>query len=65
MNQGTPMGMSTERAMDIIGGEGGGIPFRTTAIQDTQALISLMDDDGVLSFLDVLEDPSIFAGRKP
>jgi len=55
----TPIGMSASEALGIFGIEGGGVLFRDTAIADAQHLISLMNDDNVLSWLDELE------GMKP
>ena len=51
----TPMGMSAAQGLGVFGIEGGGIPYEDTAIEDATALVSLMDDDNVLSWLDELE----------
>ncbi len=59
VNQQTPMGMSAAEALGIFGIEGGGVLFRDTAIADVDNLISLMNDDNVLSWIDSVE------GMKP
>ena len=52
VNDHTPIGMSASDALGIFGHSGGGVLFRDTAIADAQHLISLMNDDNVLSWLD-------------
>jgi GNAT superfamily N-acetyltransferase len=59
VNRQTPMGMSAAEALGIFGIEGGGVLFRDTAIADAKHLISLMNDDNVLSWIDAVE------GMKP
>ncbi len=59
VNRQTPIGMSAAEALGIFGIEGGGVLFRDTAIADARHLLSLMNDDNVLSWLDALE------GMKP
>jgi len=51
----TPMGMSAAEGLGVFGVEGGGVLFRDTALQDSRDLISLMDNDSVLSWLDEVE----------
>ena len=51
----TPMGMSAAKGLEIFGIEGGGVLMSDTAVADTRALIALMDDDNVLSWLDEVD----------
>tara|TARA_B100001248_G_C27217173_1_gene378584 strand:- start:105 stop:665 length:561 start_codon:yes stop_codon:yes gene_type:complete len=51
----TPIGMSAAKGLDVFGIEGGGVSYKDTAISDARALISLMDNDDVLGWLDRLE----------
>ena len=55
VNRQTPMGMSASEGLGVFGIEGGGVLFKDTAIADARALIALMDDDNVLSWLDEVE----------
>ena len=54
MNRQTPVGMSAVEALGVFDAEGGGVPFKDTAISDARALTALMDDDSVLAMLDKL-----------
>ncbi len=49
------MGMSAAEGLGVFGGEGGGVSFKDTAAGDARALIALMDNDNVLSWLDEVE----------
>ena len=51
----TPMGMSAADGLGVFGVEAGGVLMTYTAVADTKALIALMDDDNVLSWLDEVE----------
>ena len=55
VNRQTPMGMSAAEGLGVFGIEGGGTLFKDTAAGDARALIALMDDDNVLSWLDEVE----------
>ena len=54
MNSQTPVGMSAVEALGVFGAEGGGVPFKDTAVSDARALTALMGDDSVLTMLDKL-----------
>ena len=51
----TPIGMSAGEALDVFGIEGGGVSYKDIAFLDARNLISMMDDDNILSWLDELE----------
>jgi len=51
----TPMGMSAADGLRVFGVEGGGVLMGDTAASDARALIALMDDDNVLSWLDEVD----------
>lgn len=51
----TPMGMSAADGLGVFGLEAGGALMTYTAVADAKALIALMDDDNVLSWLDEVE----------
>ena len=55
VNRQTPMGMSAAEGLRVFGVEGGGVLMGDTAAGDARALIALMDDDNVLSWLDEVE----------
>ena len=55
----TPIGMSAAEGLDVFGIEGGGVSYKDTATSDARALIALMDNDDVLSWLDRLESEGI------
>ena len=55
----TPIGMSAAEGLDVFGIEGGGVSYKDTATSDARALIALMDNDDVLSWLDKLESEGI------
>jgi len=55
VNRQTPMGMSAAEGLGVFGGGGGGVSFQDTAAGDARALIALMDNDNVLSWLDEVE----------
>ena len=46
--------MSAAEALGVFGEEGGGIPFKDTAVSDMRAITALMDNDEVLTMLDSL-----------
>jgi len=55
VNRQTPMGMSAAEGLGVFAIEGGGVLFKDTAASDARALIALMDDDNLLSWLDEVE----------
>ena len=55
VNRQTPMGMSAADGLRVFGVEGGGVLMGDTAAGDARALIALMDDDNLLSWLDEVE----------
>ena len=55
----TPMGMSAAEGLGVFGIEGGGVLYKDTATSDARELISLMDNDDVLGWLDRLESDGI------
>ena len=54
INRQTPVGMSAAEALGVFGEEGGGVPFKDTAVSDVRAITALMDNDKVLTMLDSL-----------
>jgi hypothetical protein len=64
VNRQTPMGMSAAEGLRVFGVEGGGILMADTATGDAAALIALMDDDNVLSWLDEVEDMKQYSELK-
>ena len=54
INRQTPVGMSAAEALGVFGEEGGGVPFKDTAVSDMRAITALMDNVEVLSMLDSL-----------
>ena len=54
INRQTPVGMSAAEALGVFGEEGGGVPFKDTAVSDMRAITALMDNDKVLTMLDQL-----------
>ena len=54
INRQTPVGMSAAEALGVFGEEGGGVPFKDTAVSDMRAITALMDNDEVLTMLDSL-----------
>ena len=54
INRQTPVGMSAAEALGVFGEEGGGVPFKDTAVSDVRAITALMDNDEVLTMLDSL-----------
>ena len=56
VNQQTPMGMSAAEGLGVFGHEAGGASYQNTASSDAAALVSLLDNDDVLIFLDEVEN---------
>ncbi len=54
INRQTPVGMSAAEALGVFGEQGGGVPFKDTAVSDMRAITALMDNDEVLTMLDQL-----------
>ena len=46
--------MSAAEALGVFGEEGGGVPFKDTAVSDVRAITALMDNDEVLTMIDSL-----------
>ena len=55
INRQTPMGMSAAEGLDVFGIEAGGVSYKDTTVGDARALVALMDNDNLLSWLDELE----------
>ena len=55
VNRQTPIGMSAAEGLRVFGIVAGGVLMADTVASDTKALISLMDNDNVLGWLDRLE----------
>ena len=67
INRQTPVGMSAAEALGVFGAEGGGVPFKDTAVSDMRAITALMDNDEVLTMLDnlveMLPELNVFYSR--